>query len=1378
MENPSSSAGKVDGLEITSIGALYEGSWDKKYWSSSRGKDRYPFPVGYKAVRTHSGCTYRMEIRVGPKGPLFMLQVTSADGDSFSGQTPDIVWETYQKRSSVRLKNQTGKRLSSKIDGIELFGFRNPFVQRLLRELVANVGAVAEQSPSSSDMCDGAMQLEHELQVRDSQVYPDLLPYLEKRQSTGKRSAKTRNSIRSISREGRAKRICSQELAYQEDGTSEQVAHTCPMKRSETSANSSIQTTPGFENKDITIKSSPSLRNHKGIEHPGMSSLPGKTSIAVERNRSSQATDELPMELDDVEQSTDKHVVHFEQGKLAPLADAEVEHAYSSLTPQDTETGLPALVRVSEIHVPDTLDSLKEDNEESPCNMKDESVSVKPLLTTSRSCQDEMCYSVTCTQDDDTLCKVVIKDSLPEIGSSSGSSNASLEKMDLYSAEQELAKSMMTLLLPRALPLLKKTYERRPRSRSRETSRTVSSLQRSGGQNDDIGFRCRDIRAADLPVQLSQNDLENEVDGTKKFPIIDSPRLGIIAEPLGCMALDRLTDTRTLKDIKSMAPDSFEDELLIHDVALNKLFSSPAQSTSASSAELKYNMANPELHIYNIEEDRDGCYLRHDVCSEAIMLAKEVKQSDIILSDPTCDPDAHNHMEKEENKVGYMTSNQIANIPPLGHSSFMHNISQQSKGEPSHNVGEQDLGSGCLKGKIPFRNDEAEFFRQASSVCYDNNKKFEEDCILKASVIPEVVSGSPEKRLQISSPCDLANSDSNTILDSIDAGIRSQVGGIENPLVRLQGKAYTSRKANSSDGYMLKATHSMVENLLDCKTEVEVPQSSSIPLSESIICRNYNQSDVPKPCFNPIINAAGSVQSGPTNNVLNKPPFLNEAMLNNQPSLLSSVGNVHGSGESVLAAALEGGTKNDQDDAGNPVEEILVCLENKLPQPLTGPNDNVSSSQNWFHHGNHLDGFSLKVIKPNEEFPKFMKLVGCYLHPTSVLSIFSSAEGDHLKIGVICGLPDSTDRNLLVYMVPLQEQGIGPSFLGYTSLRCPLLNCPQQASFEGSGIQFTPDGQSLILLNSVQAPHCREQNSSCSCSKCTTGYYDENTIEIVHLEYGYVSLVAKLVIVENMSSILVCEQSYLVAIGESGRLHVWIMNPRWSSKLEEFNMQGFDYLSPRVSELKDLPSCTSIVIGHNGVGDFGLWDISKRVLLAKFSSEGNKISQMLPVGFLSWKKACLLATDVEIEEHIKEALQKDVSLFKDDENICTSSFGDDTAVWLLVSAASDSEAVDDDKVRDARGPAGGWRLALLAKNMVFTGHAFDSRVSVLDTLADYCICGTQDGLVYIWELSSGRKLANLHQFKCGVSCIKADAKSGTLIVASNEGQLLVYVQSQ
>ncbi|KAJ0963524.1 hypothetical protein J5N97_028646 [Dioscorea zingiberensis] len=1390
MDDPNSGE-KVDGLEITSIGTLYEGPWDKKYWSSSRGKDRYPFPVGYQAVRTHSGSTYRMEIREGSKGPLFM--VTSADGDSCSGQTPDIVWENYQKKTGVRLKNRTGKRLSSKIDGIELFGFRNPFVQRLLREIVANVGGIAERSSSSSDMCNGAMQLEQEMQIRDSQEYLDLLPYLEKRQSTGKRSVRTRNSIRSISREGRAKRICSQEFLYLEAGTSEQVGETyacdschnveqfrekSPSKGGSLLLETSIPTTPEFESNETTIKLNPSLRNQEGIEYRGMPLLPAKTSIIAERNTSFQATDALPMELNDGEYSIDKHTILFGQSKHADsedlgftcmkhelhnadkASDAEDEHAYSLATPTDTdrEHPVPDLVRDSNI-VPDTLDSLKEDHQESPgCSTKDELVSNKPLLTTSRpyaanisvtnlsqekisknllfssqhkfAMTDEMSHSVICTPDDGTLCEGMIKDSLPEIGSSSGSSNASLEKMDLYSARQELAKSMMTFLLPRALPLLKKTYERkRSRSRNRETSRIVSALQGSAEQIADIGLPCQDKLAADLPVPCSENKLQEEVDGTKTLPSVGSPCLVVKAEPLGCMAHDPLTETRSLKDVKSVVPDSFED--LIYDVAMNKLLpSAPAQSTCASSGDLKYNTTNPELHIDNGEEDRDGCYLRrHDVCNEAIMLVKDLKKSDIILPGPSCDPSAHyNLVEKvdgecihgEENivqpKFGYLSCNQINNIPALGHASAMHNISQQSKGETLHNIGERDLSSECLKGKLPFQNDAAEFSRQ-TSVLYHNNTNFEEDNILKASVVPaEVFSGSPERSLQISSPFDMVNSDVNATLDAIDAGVRSQVSAIANPLASLCDKAFTSRKANSSDGYMLKASHSTVEDLFDCKMEVKVPhslQSSSIPLSESIICRNYNQSDVPKMYCNPIPHTTENCQCGPKNNVLNKPPFFNEVMLDNQPSLRNIVGNKHGSEGSVLVAAPESVTKNDHDESGYPVEEILACLENELPKTSTGPNGNVSSFQTWLHHGNHLDGSSSEVMK-SEEFPEFMELAGCYLHPNSVLSIFLSTKDDHLKIGVICGLLESAERNLFVYTVPLHEQGIGPSFLGYTSLRFPLLEgaLPGDAASEGPGMQFTPDGQSLIFLNSVLAPHCREQNASCSCSKCKADDCDENTIEIVHLEYGYVSSVAKLVTMEKMSCISVCEPNYLIAVEESGRLHVWIMNPTWSSKLEEFNMPGFDYLSPKVLELKNLPSCTSIVIGHNGVGGFGLWDISKRVLLAKYSSEGNKIFQMLPV------------------------------------------------------------------VGGDRGSAGWWRLALLAKNTVFMGHVFDNRVSVVDTWADYCIGGTCDGLVYMWELSSGRKLANLYPFKCGVSCIKADPKSGTLVVGSNEGQLQVYVQTR
>lgn len=40
---------------------------------TSQGKDRYPYPVGYKSVRTQNGVTYTMEILEGLKGPSFTV---------------------------------------------------------------------------------------------------------------------------------------------------------------------------------------------------------------------------------------------------------------------------------------------------------------------------------------------------------------------------------------------------------------------------------------------------------------------------------------------------------------------------------------------------------------------------------------------------------------------------------------------------------------------------------------------------------------------------------------------------------------------------------------------------------------------------------------------------------------------------------------------------------------------------------------------------------------------------------------------------------------------------------------------------------------------------------------------------------------------------------------------------------------------------------------------------------------------------------------------------------------------------------------------------------------------------------------------------------
>ncbi|GMJ09580.1 hypothetical protein HRI_004627200 [Hibiscus trionum] len=53
-------------------------------------------------------------------------------------------------------------QFSCKIDGVEFFGFKNPFVQRLLQELVANVNGTAERSLLSSSFCNGTSRTEND----------------------------------------------------------------------------------------------------------------------------------------------------------------------------------------------------------------------------------------------------------------------------------------------------------------------------------------------------------------------------------------------------------------------------------------------------------------------------------------------------------------------------------------------------------------------------------------------------------------------------------------------------------------------------------------------------------------------------------------------------------------------------------------------------------------------------------------------------------------------------------------------------------------------------------------------------------------------------------------------------------------------------------------------------------------------------------------------------------------------------------------------------------------------------------------------------------------------------------------------------------------
>lgn len=51
---------------------------------------------------------------------ILFLQISSDDGNSASGKTPDFAWVEFQKKGCTSMKILHGKRLSSKMDGLEV----------------------------------------------------------------------------------------------------------------------------------------------------------------------------------------------------------------------------------------------------------------------------------------------------------------------------------------------------------------------------------------------------------------------------------------------------------------------------------------------------------------------------------------------------------------------------------------------------------------------------------------------------------------------------------------------------------------------------------------------------------------------------------------------------------------------------------------------------------------------------------------------------------------------------------------------------------------------------------------------------------------------------------------------------------------------------------------------------------------------------------------------------------------------------------------------------------------------------------------------------------------------------------------------------------
>ncbi|RWW62765.1 hypothetical protein BHE74_00030087 [Ensete ventricosum] len=118
-------------------------------------------------------------------------------------------------------------------------------------------------------------------------------------------------------------------------------------------------------------------------------------------------------------------------------------------------------------------------------------------------------------------------------------------------------------------------------------------------------------------------------------------------------------------------------------------------------------------------------------------------------------------------------------------------------------------------------------------------------------------------------------------------------------------------------------------------------------------------------------------------------------------------------------------------------------------------------------------------------------------------------------------------------------------------------------------------------------------------------------------------------------------------------------------------------------------------------------DVSRRALLATFSSPGNLIFQMLPVGIFGNKDETIFSAAQEME-HMQEILKANDWVTEDAAN--PLPLRQDIAVWILVSAASDLEDQVAYQLKEPnRRPDRWWRLALLLKNMVIMGSVLDPR---------------------------------------------------------------------
>ncbi|XAR55937.1 hypothetical protein NMG60_11036184 [Bertholletia excelsa] len=657
--------------------------------------------------------------------------------------------------------------------------------------------------------------------------------------------------------------------------------------------------------------------------------------------------------------------------------------------------------------------------------------------------------------------------------------------------------------------------------------------------------------------------------------------------------------------------------------------------------------------------------------------------------------------------------------------------------------------------------------------------------------------------------CDTSNDNMCRIPDEEDLKISPDFveGMIEDELTGSGSHCQTSSKETSVDavesvvGY---AAFTEISNAAMSKGQPSGPLTESIVFRNSADCSTCDAHAATNIFVASDIQPAGSFDLNPykrgTSGVdtmleawsycvhIDKNSSTPDAVLDDMASFVS---------KSEALVCLSDGKRNMNclDASASCTKKSQVCMDENLlmHQHCFNVSDSVTRLQkqeiNFSAYNSEVAGSP--GLKPqsdmgfNYESGSAVNFVGCYSLPLPISLVLLSTKENEISVCVLTGFLVDKHKTLFIYKISLEEQMFGcPSLIGYAPILLPLSrdSFGREVRQGRSSLQFTPDGNCLVFLNSIQAPYCRKGEIQCPCAACRHKCFENNMVNIVQVKHGYVSVVVNLKAADNMYCILVCEPNYLVGIGESGRLHLWIMNSTWSAQIEECDLLTSDCIYPCIVELRRIPNCTALVLGHNGFEEFGLWNIQDRIFLARFSFPSSSVFHFLPVSLIRWEREGSVFTESKVKEQIAEIMAATERSFSEQNGNCRfiPKQGDNLAIWVLVSTTSNSNGQNDFQSTDQKTPQNGtWRLALLIKNQVILGSALDTRTAAIGTSAGHGIIGTLDGLVYVWELSTGTKLYNLHHFQgVGVSCIATDdSKLGPLAVAS-ECKLLVYLRTQ